>query len=152
MMRIIEYVVKVSVALFVLLVLLSCGGLLLPLVPFVIGWVTFPIRVVPQMTFEPVAIGVAAVSLVMMILLAHGLARWLFAGHPHAGPLPEGKETPRPWRLRWTVAMVAIVLLLFVSGISIIVSIHQTFWLVTSKQPLMSSGRGHCAACNPPIS
>ena len=37
--------------------------------------------------------------------------------------------------------MVAIVLLLFVSGISIIVSIHQASWLLTSKQPIIDSGR-----------
>ena len=36
--------------------------------------------------------------------------------------------------------MVAIVLLLFASGISIIVAIHETGWLLTSKQPIIDSG------------
>ena len=136
MMRILKIVGGVLATLFVL----TCVGLDEPVFFLLFGWIAFPIHVLPQMTFEPVAIGVAAVSLVMMIVLAHGLARWLFSSSPHTGPLPEGKETPRPWRLRWTVTVVAIVLLLFVSGISIIVSIHQTIWLVTSKQPLMEGG------------
>ena len=58
-------------------------------------WITFPIRVIPQMTFEPAAIGVAAVSLVLLIVVAHGLARWLF-GHIQASPGTVGKISPLP--------------------------------------------------------
>ena len=60
--------------------MLTCLGLDQPVFYFVFGWITFPIRVLPQMTLEPAAIGVAAVSLLMLVAIAHGLARWLFAG------------------------------------------------------------------------
>ena len=101
MMRILKIVGGVLATLFVL----TCLGLDQPVFFLLFGWITFPIRVVPQMTFEPAAIAVAAGSLVLMIVLAHGLARWLFSGSPHAGPLAEREGTPRgtggcggPWR------------------------------------------------------
>ena len=130
MKRILKWVGIVVAVLFVL-------GLLAPLAPvqpvFVLlfGWIAFPIHTLPKMTIEPAAFVVAGVALVFLIALSHGLARWLYAniGRPQA--------PARRWRLPWTVAVVGIVLLLFGSGICLIVTIHQTGWLVTAKEPII---------------
>ena len=59
-------------------------------------------------------------------------AAWLY-GHFQAA-----SATPRPWRLRWTASIVVIVVLLFASGIGMIVVIHETGWLVTAKEPIIT--------------
>src|SRR5262249_33914379 len=37
-----------------------------------------------------------------------------------------------PWRLRWTLALVAVVVLMFVAGIAAVGLTHQTIWLMTA--------------------
>lgn len=124
---------RIGIVAAVLLVLV-CAGLLLPLIGpvFVLlfGWVYFPVRTLPQMTWEPAAIGVGAAALIWLVAIADSLARWLY-GHFQAGA-----ALPRPWRLRWSVALVGIVLLLFTSAICMIVTIHESYWVLTANRPL----------------
>jgi hypothetical protein len=98
------------------------------------GWAIFPVKTLPKMTFEPVAIAVGAAALALLVPLTHGLCRWLY-GHGQAEASPV-----RRWRLRWSAAIVGIVVLMFASAISIIVTIHETGWLVTTKKPWFEGG------------
>jgi len=69
-----------------------------------------------------------------LVAVSHGLAGWLHA-HAHRD------QTPRPaWRLRWTLAIVPIVVLLFATSICLIVVIHQFTWLATTHEPIFASG------------
>jgi prepilin-type processing-associated H-X9-DG protein len=125
----------VGISLFVLFVLAFIGlPFTEPIFILLFGWIIFPIRTFPEMTFEPAAVAVAAAALTLMIVLTHGLARWLYRSFR-----PE-QAAGLPWRPRWTVGIVAGTLLLFVAGICIIVAVHESYWLLTSKHPWMMSG------------
>ncbi len=81
----------------------------------------------PQMTFEPAAIGVAARQSGAADCVGPRSGPVALRRQPSRGPSSRSeRERPRAWRLRWSVAMVGIVLLLFASGICIIVTIHQS--------------------------
>ena len=43
---------------------------------------------------------------------------------------------PRVWRLRWTVALVGFIVLMFVAGIAVTGATHQIAWLCRSPEPL----------------
>ena len=91
----------------------------------------FLMRTIPQMTIEPVAVAVAGGALVVLALVAHGLARWLF-GSFQASP---SAEKPR-WRLGWTVKSVLLVVFTFVAAVAMIGTFHEVWWLVSSKEPV----------------
>jgi prepilin-type processing-associated H-X9-DG protein len=100
------------------------------------GWFLFLKETIPQMTIEPAAVAVAGVSLVVLTIVAHRLARWLFSSF-HASATPTAMA-PR-WRFRWTLASVLLVVFTFAAGIALIATFHQVWWLVSSKEPLLTS-------------
>ena len=118
--------------------ILVCGCLpIKPAAWLVFGWLHVLLVTVPRMTVEPAAVAVGVVSLVLLAAIAHGFAGWLYA-HAHRN------QTPRPaWRLRWTVVIVPIVVLLFATGICLIVVIHQIVWLATAKEPFYKRAARH---------
>ena len=82
------------------------------------------------MTVKPAAVVVGGVSLVLLVAISHGFSGWLY-GHAHRD------QVPRPaWRLRWTLAIVPILVFLFAASICLIVVIHQVTWLATAKEPI----------------
>ncbi|CAN5477529.1 hypothetical protein BH11PLA2_BH11PLA2_17180 [soil metagenome] len=99
-------------------VLLTVDGALM----IVYGWVPFLARVIPQVTVDlPSAIvGVTAFT--------------LFLAGVH---LTGRRIRPQTWKLRWTVAAVLGVVILFASGISFVGMIHQVAWLSTSEEPIV---------------
>ncbi len=114
---------------------LFCMGLGLPLLSLLFGWVIFPIRTLPQMTFEPAAFAVAFAALAVLLVVAHRLGRWFYA---HAQAAAQTSTSP-PWRFRWTASIVVMILSVFAVGIGLIVVIHETGWLLTSKEPIITS-------------
>lgn len=98
------------------------------------GWIIFPIRTLPRMTVEPAALAVGLGALVFLTAGTHGIGRWLW-NHRHA----EQASAAR-WRFRWSAAIVGMVLFMFTAGISILVTIHETGWLLTSGKPLLGMG------------
>jgi hypothetical protein len=70
----------------------------------------------------------AAVCLVALAVGLHRFLTWL------VGP-------GRPWRWRWTLSGLGLVVLMFVAGISAVGLTHQTAWLLTSPEPLAEGGR-----------
>jgi prepilin-type processing-associated H-X9-DG protein len=93
------------------------------------GWIIFPIKTLPKMTWEPAALAVAGVALAIVVLLTHGIARWLYE---------YAKAEARPacrWQFRWSVAIVSLVVIMFASTICMIVFVHESSWLLTSDKP-----------------
>jgi len=130
-------IVFVPAILFVLAFFCAIGGLLefplqlLLIVPF--GWIIFLARTLPNASVEPAAIAVGAGSLAAIVFLLHFLSRGI---HRQL----HGKQPNfRPWRFRWSLALVFSVLSLFTAGICILVTIHETGWLLTSKEPIIQS-------------
>ena len=103
----------------------------LPAVPayfrLLVGWSTFlPDRLL-KTTVNWSGVGMLVVCLGLTIAFAHSFCRWLWRGTGHA----------EPWRPRWTLTGVAVVVLMFVSGMAITGVAHQIGWLLHSPEPLV---------------
>ena len=94
--------------------------------PFVIlfGWIPFLGRVLPEVKPDGPSVAVGGIALLVFATGVH----WL------------GRSRRGRWRVRWTVAVVLGVLLLFTAGISVIGVTHQLAWLATSDQPIAGKG------------
>ena len=115
-----------------LLVLLSCAGLVVPidlLGNLAFGWVFYLRRVLPGVTVDWPGVAMAALCLVLFSAGSHALLGWLYGQIRAKDP---GEEAGR-WRVRWTSSMVAVVLLMFVAGLSATGIVHQVGWLMDSR-------------------
>lgn len=101
-----------------------------------VGWAAFLSRVVHRITPDWFSVGLALGCLLVLVGMLHWSCAWLSrevasrrsAGQADAGPL----HTPVPrWRLRTTLSIVGIVVLLFVAGTAAVGSIHQLVWMRT---------------------
>lgn len=114
----------------------------------VTGWLAFLGRTLSRVTVN--WSGVATIGLCAALLLVggHRFAVWLSsawdAKSPSAGladtPAPPGLDAylrkVRTWPIRRTALLLAIVVLMFVAGISFIGLVHQTAWLATTPEPM----------------
>lgn len=131
------YLVWISVG-FLALLLLGCLGLALPIdliLSLAFGWVFFLGRL-PKVQVN----GNGLISgLVCLTLFAVGLHRFL--GWLHGQLQGQGGDSSaRDWKRAWTTALVAIIVLMFVAGLASVGVAHQTGWLITSREPLVSGG------------
>jgi len=98
------------------------------------GWVSFLIYVLPRVTVDWLGVAVGCTALLLFAAGVHAIGRrW--------GPRPTGESGSdvRRWRFRWSLAIVAVVFLLFATGIAVVAVTHQVAWLLTSREPLMVS-------------
>jgi hypothetical protein len=77
---------------------------------------------------------VGGVALVAAIGVTHGLARWLW----HACA-PAEETRLRPWRFRWSLSMVFLVVFVFAAGIAMVVTVHEVGWLFSTDEPMITS-------------
>jgi hypothetical protein len=130
-MRIVGLILKWVGILFVVLLVLSGGGIFLVEIPVILafGWIGFLRDNLATMEVNPLLWAEAAGCIVALGLGGHWFARWLY-----------GEMTPgavQPWRPGWTVAGLAALLLLFIAGIATIGITHQTAWVFTAKEPFI---------------
>jgi hypothetical protein len=113
-------------------------GLLEAPLTFLVGWVLFLIRVIPQITVNLWAIGTAVVCLAGLAVGMQRFFGWWWAAQ--MAPQAATELLPTPWRWRWTLALLALVVLVFAAGIAVVGISHQTAWLLTSPEPLFEGG------------
>ncbi|HTU20635.1 MAG TPA: DUF1559 domain-containing protein [Gemmataceae bacterium] len=88
------------------------------------GWIVFLYHTLPRMTVDGPSVLVGCLALLLFIGGVHAAGRaWRRSV----------AEAPR-WKLRWSLAMVAGVFLLFAAGVSLVAIVHQTGWLLTSRE------------------
>jgi hypothetical protein len=100
-----------------------------------VGWIAFLARVLPGVTAEPTTIATGLTALVLFTALLHLIARRSYAS---ARP-----GLPSRWPWRWTIAGVAVVVLLFAGGLSAVALLRGTAWLgdmVTSGPEPLGGG------------
>lgn len=126
----------VVVGLILAAVVLPCVGIWAPvhlILLMLFGWIGFLIRVTPRIEPDGNAIALSGIALVVFVCGLHGLLMSFYrpAGQSDASPT-------QTWRWRWTISSVAIIVMLFVAGISMVGITHQIAWLATAKEPLFS--------------
>lgn len=104
----------------------------LPVV-LVLGWFWFLERVLPEVTFRWDAIAETVVVGVVLGVGSHQLLRRLWAQW-HAG-----EAEARPWPARWSVSLVALIVLLFCATMATVGIGHQVGWLVSGRAPVLES-------------
>jgi len=133
----------------VVLLALACLGVEVPLhgaFLFAFGWVSFLSRVVPQIKADASSAATGAIALLLLVVGLHWFLCWLsaaiVAGHTVNATAATGDSTTASplWRLRWTASIVAIVLMMFVAGVSMVGMIHEVAWLASSPVVIFSSG------------
>jgi len=115
--------------------LLAIGGLVLLVADptdeiifdIAFGWIAFCVRVLPMLRVRFDGLAVFFVGLIGMMLLSHYLLAWIYR---------ETSGEPRSWRIKWTLALVGLVVVMFVAGTSMIGASHQIAWLAQSEEPM----------------
>jgi len=93
------------------------------------GWIQFIVKNFATVELNAVLAGEGIVCTIALGVGAHYFCQWLYR--------EAGAPTASPWRWQWTAAGLALVLLLFVSGIGTIGAVHQAAWLFSTKDPLL---------------
>lgn len=93
-----------------------------------LGWLSYSLRVLPRVVISRDGLITATVCLVIFTAGLHGFLRWLRKGLG-------GPDTV--WKPRWTLSIVAVVVLMFASGTAAVGVTHQTGWLLSAKRPLV---------------
>ena len=126
-----------------------CGGILVPVDRYtavfahayfflLTGWGFFAWRVLPNVTVDFLSVGIAAASLICLAVGLHYFCSWLHReivrkrALQRLGPDETLPELPS-WKLRTTLSILGIVMLMFVAGISAVGTVHQFVWLKTRQ-------------------
>ncbi|MCA9156717.1 MAG: DUF1559 domain-containing protein [Planctomycetales bacterium] len=98
-----------------------------------LGWIAFLQRVVPRIHVRVDGLLIFVVGFVVAVVCTHIMAVWLNREVSHR------LGVARTWRLRTSVSLVALLLMMFVIGIAVSGVVHQTGWLLSSPETLAVS-------------
>ncbi len=118
--------------------LLLIGFFVVLQVPFVLvfGWISFLLRVIPQISIDVGEVAVAATALLGFTAGLHYFLRSFMTSRKtsnHDGePVFVGNGLPT-WHWSKSIAVVVLVCLLFCSGVAAVGITHQTIWLSQSR-------------------
>lgn len=93
------------------------------------GWIQFVVKNLATVELNLVLLAEGIACTVALGIGTHYFCRWLYR--------EAGASTERAWRWQWTASGLAIVLLLFVTGIGTIGVTHQAAWLFNTNAPLL---------------
>jgi prepilin-type processing-associated H-X9-DG protein len=129
-----------------ILFILSCMGLVLPIeIPVVLalGWIWYLARTLPDIHVARSGVATAAICLLLLLVGLQYFVGWLYREIRKLGGNHAGRDMR--WKWRWTLNMVAGVILLFAAGIATVGMTHQLGWLITSHEPFVVSGSAQSA-------
>jgi hypothetical protein len=113
-----------------------------------VGWLAFLARTLSRVTVNWSGVATIALCGALLLVGGHRFAAWLSSAWGARSPSASPAETPafsaagtgsrgvRVWPLRRTALMLAIVVLMFVAGISSMGLVHQTAWLATTPEAM----------------
>jgi Protein of unknown function (DUF1559) len=100
------------------------------------GWGYFIARNVQRAEPRADVVIAGLTALLLMAVVVHRLIRRV----PTSAP--SESDPPRRWSMRTSAAVVAVIVLLFVAGVSTIAITHQTLWMFTSDESTLRTARG----------
>lgn len=86
-----------------------------------LGWIYFPVTVLPRVTVDVPSVVVGAAASVLFLISLHLTLRWF--------------ARSRPWPIRRSMALGATVAILFAAGTAAVGATHQVIWLLTDGGP-----------------
>jgi prepilin-type processing-associated H-X9-DG protein len=103
----------------------------------VFGWAFFLQNVAPQVIVNWNAVVTSVLCLTALFIGLQAFLQWLACRmrSDHG----EGESPQSVWQKRWTGAILALTILMFIAGISAVGLVHQTVWLMTSPEPMLVS-------------
>lgn len=136
-------VALIIVGLLVFAALLSCLGIaatpIQVLIGLLFGWIVYVIRVVPRVEMNWTAVLGAALCIATVLGIGHSTAKWLWRSQNHG--TDDSAMSRSTWRWRSTVAMVAMITLMFAAGLGATGVAHQAAWLIQSPEKLATRSR-----------
>jgi hypothetical protein len=97
----------------------------------VFGWIGFLWATWHRVSIDWGTVAVSGIAALLFTAGVHGLGRaWRRQALPQ-----EGAPAPA-WKARWSLAIVAVVFLLFGAGVCLVGITHQVGWLLTDPEPL----------------
>jgi hypothetical protein len=100
------------------------------------GWAFFLVRVLPEVSVRPAAVLEAVLVLAALGVGLHLFMRWLW-------PQWRSQESGTPaWPVRWSVSMLSLLVLLFLSAMATVGIGHHVGWLASGRAPLLESSWG----------
>jgi len=133
------FVVVIALAVF-----LACAGAVFPLqILFYtfLGWLPFLNRVIPQMT-----VSVSGLVTTFLLVVIMAVVMQLLGGYTLRRLQTQNTiAVPKQWRVRWTFALIALVVLSFTGGFAVVGVAHQTVWLATVNESLTHQGVSEAA-------
>lgn len=113
----------------------------------IVGWLLFPINNVPLMTMNLPSLSFSCAMFIVFVVLLKQVLRWWSTNSDYSPT-----AICRLSRYSTALAMTALIMLLFVSGTSLVAIGHQAIWLVTGHRdtkpspPLGFPGQAKLAA------
>jgi prepilin-type processing-associated H-X9-DG protein len=99
------------------------------------GWLAYPARVLPRVTIGWDGVSTGIVCLALFTVGLHRTLVWLCREVQMTGGAPA--KDRRSWSPRWTAALVALTVVMFVAGISAAAVVHQAGWLIAARRSLV---------------
>lgn len=117
----------------------------IPLI-LVFGWIFFLLKTLPNVQPDWSAIGLALITLALLIVGIHRTGRRWANGRVITADMAldsvAANERPQfVWKARWTASLVVALLLAFTAGISVVGVVHQAVWMMTGKERLLAHNR-----------
>lgn len=119
---------------------LACVGFILPFdigFALLFGWVVYLFETLPQISVSVSGVLSAVICLGLLGAGLHAFLSWFYRSLPQK---EEDVEPRGPWQVRWTASLLGLFMLMFVAGTATVGFAHQTAWLVTSPEPLVTGG------------
>ncbi len=99
----------------------------------VTGWLHFLLRTQPQVSLQARALGEA---LVVVAGLGTGLHFFLRGAWRR---MRSAEASPQAWPVRWSLSLLAVLVLLFLATMSTVGIGHQVGWLFNKQEPMLKS-------------
>ena len=100
-----------------------------------LGWIWYLARTLPQVNVAWPGVATAGICLVLFLGGSHLFLGWLYQGI-RSFSSEAAAQSQRKWNWRWTGSLAAVIVLMFVAGMSVTGIAHQVGWLLTSKEAL----------------
>lgn len=110
---------------------------LVAIVTLVFGWTMYLARVIPQVSVSGPGVLTALFCLAAFTAGLHAFLQWLCRqNNSDFGEI--GTPVARMWSFRWTMGLVALIVLMFVAGLAAVGVTHQVGWLIASPDRILN--------------